>query len=315
MIATEHLNRMKRTINHKIAILLATHNGLPFLNDQFESILRQSNISIYLFISDDCSQDSTLQQLQKYRANQSNIKLLPSHIRFASAGKNFYRLLRDVDFSDFDFIAFADQDDIWQLDKLQRHAQLLRAHHADLVASNVIAFWPDGRQKLINKSQPQRQYDYLFESCGPGCTFLMTPWLANEMKRLLLTLPETECVEMHDWLTYAVCRANQRKVIIDDVPSVMYRQHQTNVVGANSGLAAYRKRFGKIYNGWYRHQVLQLSKLLFDAYQINVYKKLYELLSAKSFASRISLLPYAIQGRRKLSDRLVLLFSIMLFIF
>lgn len=299
----------------KIAVLLSAYNGLAYLLPQVESIVSQQQVEITLFVSVDFSNDGTQLWFEELANSIHVVRVLSYGQRFGSAALNFYRLLRDVDFSDFDFIAFADQDDIWQLDKLQRHAQLLRAHHADLVASNVIAFWPDGRQKLINKSQPQRQYDYLFESCGPGCTFLMTPWLANEMKRLLLTLPETECVEMHDWLTYAVCRANQRKVIIDDVPSVMYRQHQTNVVGANSGLAAYRKRFGKIYNGWYRHQVLQLSKLLFDAYQINVYKKLYELLSAKSFASRISLLPYAIQGRRKLSDRLVLLFSIMLFIF
>ncbi len=299
----------------KIAVLLSAYNGLAYLSPQVESIVSQQQVEITLFVSVDFSNDGTQLWFEELANSIHVVRVLSYGQRFGSAALNFYRLLRDVDFSDFDFIAFADQDDIWQLDKLQRHAQLLRAHHADLVASNVIAFWPDGRQKLINKSQPQRQYDYLFESCGPGCTFLMTPWLANEMKRLLLTLPETECVEMHDWLTHAVCRANQRKVIIDDVPSVMYRQHQTNVVGANSGLAAYRKRFGKIYNGWYRHQVLQLSKLLFDAYQINVYKKLYELLSAKSFASRISLLPYAIQGRRKLSDRLVLLFSIMLFIF
>jgi len=67
----------------------------------------------------------------------------------------------------------------------------------------------------IHKSQPQREFDYLFESAGPGSTFLMTPWLFNTLKCLLNDASSiAHEVDLHDWLTYAVCRASVRKWLI-----------------------------------------------------------------------------------------------------
>jgi rhamnosyltransferase len=45
----------------KILVLLATYNGLPWLNSQIDSILNQDNLDISLFISDDDSTDGTLE--------------------------------------------------------------------------------------------------------------------------------------------------------------------------------------------------------------------------------------------------------------
>lgn len=48
----------------------------------------------------------------------SRINILPEIGRMGSASQNFFRLIRDVDFDSFDYVAFSDQDDIWKLDKL-----------------------------------------------------------------------------------------------------------------------------------------------------------------------------------------------------
>ena len=299
----------------RVAVLMATYNGMNWLEEQVSSILNQSGVEVSLFISDDSSVDGTYEFLSLRALADSRISLLPKVDRMGSAGKNFYRLICDVDLNGFDYIAFVDQDDIWNLDKLSRHINLIQSYDAEAVSSNVLAFWPDGSQKLIDKSQPQKPYDFLFESAGPGCTFLMTPWLIGEVKRQLTNDGAGRDVIMHDWLTYAICRAHGKSWIIDAVPSMQYRQHQHNVIGANSGLRAILIRLNKINNGWYRHEVALIARVVAS---ITLDKKLtifQKIIQGDSFIDRIRLIPFALKGRRKFIDRVVLVLSILLFTF
>ena len=48
---------------------------------------------------------------------------------------------------------------------------------------------------------------------------------------------------------------------IDPEPGVLYRQHSHNELGANFGLAAVRRRWGRLRTGWFRRQVLQIAGL------------------------------------------------------
>jgi rhamnosyltransferase len=294
---------------------MATYNGMNWLEEQFSSILNQSGVDVHLFVSDDSSLDGSFEFLNARAVTDSRISLLPKVSRMGAAGRNFYRLISDVDVSDFDYIAFVDQDDIWSLDKLSRHINLIQSSDAEAVSSNVLAFWPDGSQKLIDKSQSQKPYDFLFESAGPGCTFLMTPWLIGEVKRQLTNDGAARDVIMHDWLTYAICRAHGKSWIIDAVPSMQYRQHQHNVIGANSGLRAILTRLNKINNGWYRHEVALIARVVAS---ISLDKKLtifQKIIQGDSVIDRFRLVPYALQGRRKFTDRVVLVLSILLFVF
>lgn len=295
----------------QVAIFLATFNGISWLSEQIESVLNQKGVDVTVYISDDFSQDETYEYLEKLAKNQSEIKILPQNVRLGSAGKNFYRLIKDVDIIEYDFIAFADQDDIWDSDKLIRHVQLARKFDADGVSSNAVAFWPDGREKLIDKAQPQRELDYLFESAGPGCTFLMTPWLVNKVREQLLdeNSPAKE-VTLHDWLTYAVCRAYGHRWLIDSVPSVQYRQHQTNVVGANVGFKAKLVRLQKLRQGWYRKEVAKIVQICNGIAPNNEANKLFVLLNAKNYLSQLRLLSYVSKARRNLVDRCLLAASI-----
>lgn len=300
---------------NKVAVFLATYNGDNWIREQLNSILLQSSVEVSIFVSDDFSCDVTLEKLKEFSKNDARVILLPRSERMGSAGKNFYRLICNIDFSGFDFIAFSDQDDIWNQDKLISHIHILEKTGAEAVSSNVIAFWPQGKQKLINKSQPQKQYDFLFESAGPGCTFLMTPWLVNKVKDQLLNNKVAKEVTMHDWLTYAVCRAYGKRWIIDSTPSMYYRQHQHNVIGANSGLSAIWARLKKINDGWYRKEVALIARVVSSINSDNSLSKLQKIIQRNSIADQFRLLPYAFRGRRKLSDRLFLIISILFFIF
>ena len=158
--------------NPKVAVLLSAYNGIEWIEDQVDSIFSQEKTKIHLFISVDLSNDGTYEFCQNLAHKHKNITLLDSTKRFGSAALNFFRLLREVDFTDFDYIALADQDDIWNSDKIDNATFLLADKNTDGYSSNVTAFWPDGREVLIHKSDPQVKWDYLFESPGPGCTLL-----------------------------------------------------------------------------------------------------------------------------------------------
>lgn len=294
---------------------MATHNGMPWLVNQLDSIFSQIDADVELHVSDDASSDETIEYLKQIAQKDSRLILLDSK-SIGSAGKNFYRLIKDVDIVEFDYVAFADQDDLWASDKLIRHIQLARQHGADGVSSNVMAFWPNGGEKLIDKAQPQRELDYLFESAGPGCTFLMTPWLVNKAREQLLDdTSSAKDVALHDWLTYAVCRAHGRKWVIDSVPSVQYRQHQSNVVGANVGLKAKWTRLQKLKQGWYRNEVAKIAQVCNGIAPNNETNELLLLLNSKDYFSQLRLLLYVPKARRSLVGRCLLATSIVVGLF
>lgn len=295
----------------RIAVLMATYNGIQHLQAQVDSILQQRQVDVTLFCSDDGSGDGTVDALQALSRLHDQVKLLPKAAKQAGAGGNFYRLLLDLDFNGFDYVAFADQDDIWDLDKLYRHVQIIRSTGAGGVSSNVLAFWPDGQEQLLNKSQPQRKYDYLFESAGPGCTFLMSKELVSRLQSVLND-PDGQArqVTLHDWLSYAVARSMGLKWVIDAHPSIRYRQHGNNVVGANVSLKAKLTRLKKMRNGWYREQVLLVTQIAYAQSQSKHLQRLLTLLEQKGWVGRMKLLPYVWQGRRSVSERFYLMLVI-----
>lgn len=247
----------------RVAVLLAAHNGLKWVDEQVQSIVHQQNVELEIFISVDHSVDGTLSWCDALAEKDSRVTVLVSVKRFGGAAKNFFRLVRDVDFSNFDYVSFADQDDIWQPDKLYRAHSVLSTSGADAYSSNVLAFWPDGRSVLVKKSQRQVHWDFLFEAAGPGCTYVMRKELACAVQDLVKTRwPEVQHVGLHDWFFYAFARAHGYRWVIDDYAGMLYRQHDRNQVGVNSGGKAFALRAGKVLNGWGLTQSALIAQLV-----------------------------------------------------
>ena len=235
----------------RFAVCLAAYNGMAFITEQIESILGQSRVDVQLFISVDQSSDGTEHRLTEWAKTESRLTLLSTGQRFGGAGPNFYRLLREVDLTGFDYSCFADQDDLWHSEKLWRACQLMRLQVAAGYSSNFTAFWPSGRERFVNKAWPQREWDYLFESAGPGCTYVLDRGLALAVQALVRGADgKLLRIDFHDWLVYAFARSRHYTWIIDDWPSLKYRQHSQNQIGVNTGWQAFRLRVQKILNGY-----------------------------------------------------------------
>ena len=247
----------------KVAVLLAAYNGREWIEEQLASILGQAQVDVDVYISVDPSTDGTEACCAEYALAHPHVTLLPACGPFKGASRNFFRLIRDVDLSGHDYVAFSDQDDVWHADKLQRAASTLLAKAADGYSSNVMAFWRDGRRLLVNKAQPQVRWDHLFEAAGPGCTYVLSRKLAEDFKAMLLdNWQHAQRIDLHDWFCYAFARSRGYRWYIDPTPGLEYRQHERNQVGVNNGLSSALVRWRKINDGWWFAQVELTARLL-----------------------------------------------------
>ena len=244
------------------AILLAAFNGERWIEEQLASIFNQRGVLPTVFVSVDRSTDQTLEIVEQLAMSDMRLQLMPYGEKFGGAGKNFYRLIKDVDVSEFDMVAFADQDDIWMPDKLLAAWKKLSGEGYAAYSSNVIAFWADGRKSIIKKSYPQKKFDHLFEAAGPGCTYTFSAQTFKLIKSFVCQNYE-ECgnVALHDWLIYAYCREHNQIWVIDHQPTILYRQHESNQIGTNDNWWAYMKRLSYVRQHWYRNQVSSIAKL------------------------------------------------------
>lgn len=246
----------------RVLILLAAYNGREWIEEQIQSILNQVGVDVQIVISVDASKDGTEELTSAWAEREKRIVCLPHGRKFGGAAANFFRLVIEAPFEGYEYVAFADQDDIWLPEKLLRAHEVLSKGDFSAYSSDVLAFWPDGREHAIRKSQPQVAYDYLFESAGPGCTYVFTQSLANAIKQSVVQQQNRiAAVDLHDWYAYAYARANGYRWYIDDQMHMRYRQHANNQVGVNSGITAFRKRLRQVFDGWWLSQAKLLADL------------------------------------------------------
>jgi glycosyltransferase involved in cell wall biosynthesis len=208
-------------MNHKalISIALCTYNGEAYLREQLESIVNQSYSPLELIAVDDCSSDNTLSILKEYEANYPFIKVFvnPENLGYI---KNFEKALK---LCNGEFIALSDQDDIWDLHKIDKQVNAIGNHLMVYHDSEFV----DQDGQLLNKKmsdimnlyrgdQPE---SFLFFNCISGHSVLMKKELRDE----LLPFPNAY---FHDWWMGYVA-TNLGSIDCIDEPLVKYRQHHT----------------------------------------------------------------------------------------
>jgi rhamnosyltransferase len=298
----------KNFIMRKVLVLMAVHNGYTWLPNQIDSILNQSNIDVTLYISDDNSTDLSINYIKEKSLIDKQIVLLPEIARLGGACANFFRLITDANISDFDFIAFADQDDIWDCNKLYNAIISIQKEKMSAYSGNVTAFWPNGKKILIEKSQKQRQWDYMFESAGPGCSFVLTQKLALDLQVFLTkNQHKMQKVDLHDWFIYAFARSRGYTWHIDHESHMLYRQHDSNVFGANVGVKAKIARWKNLRSGWLINQATIIAEILnYDQSPPIKELKRYSILDRFYLILNINKL------RRRFQDRIALLLLFLL---
>jgi len=236
---------------YRVAILMGTYNAQQFLALQLDSIARQTWQEWVLWISDDGSQDRSLSIINEFqqRVGKERITLLPGpQTGFAD---NFLSLVCNPVIQ-ADYYAFADQDDIWEADKLIRALTLL------LPKGNQSPALYCSRTRIVDEFDHEIGFSPLFRK-PPSFANALTQSLSggntmifNHAARKLLLEAGRVNIVSHDWWTYLLITGCGGSVVYDSYPSVRYRQHDTNLVGTNNGVKNKLKRLRKLWRGDFR---------------------------------------------------------------
>ncbi|MNO36446.1 putative glycosyltransferase EpsE [compost metagenome] len=233
----------------KVAILMCSYNGESFLAQQLESFQQQSHCDWTVYVSDDGSQDRTLDILQVTTTQWGAGRLQVIEGPGRGFVANFLSLTCRTDIH-ADFYAWADQDDIWKQEKLEKAIAWLKS-----APEGVPALYC-GRTELICESGFSFGYspkfalaphfsNALVQNIGGGNTMVF-----NQAARALLQeAGDNLNVPSHDWWAYQLISGAGGAVYYDPVPTVLYRQHNENVVGTNSSWLARLKRLRMAFRG------------------------------------------------------------------
>ena len=225
-------------------VLMSTYNGVDFLGEQVESIRRQTFTGWTLLVRDDGSTDETVALLDRLAAADARIIRLVDDAGNLGPAQSFGVLMQAALTRDATYIAFADQDDVWDADKLSVQLEAMAERERTAGVDAPILVHTDLRvvdeclrlihpsfltfQGLGTDGHPLRQL--LTQNFVTGCSTLVNrPLLA-----LALPLP---AVVMHDWWL-ALCAASEGEIVRVPKTTVLYRQHARNAAGSRGRVRA-----------------------------------------------------------------------------
>ena len=111
----------------KISVVCPVYNSSPYIEKTLKGIINQSLFPYEVIISDDGSNDNTLEIVEKFV--QRNRKKFKWHILINShKGPGAARNL-GIKKASGDWIAFLDSDDIWMRDKIEKVSKAITNHH------------------------------------------------------------------------------------------------------------------------------------------------------------------------------------------
>jgi glycosyltransferase involved in cell wall biosynthesis len=236
----------------KVAVLLCTMQAQRFLAEQLNSVATQTHPSWAIWASDDGSHDYTHDILEYYQSHWGEDRISIHEGPAEGSTANFLSLTCRADI-EADYFAYADQDDIWESDKLERAVAWLQTVPPDVPAlygSRTLLV--DARNQHIGYSplfeRPPSFRNALVQSIAGGNTMVFN----RAARDLLRKAGENVEAVTHDWWAYMLVTSCGGRVFYDSHPTVRYRQHGENQFGANVDPVAQLRRARLLLQGRFR---------------------------------------------------------------
>ena len=289
----EESGRGRMHSTDKIAILMATYNGEKYICQQIDSILSQTCTDWELYIHDDGSTDNTIAAVESYVEKYPDKIHLIDGKSTGGAKYNFFYLFGQVEAP---YYMTCDQDDVW-LDKkieLTYDKMLTIENKADVPCLvytelrvvdselNTIADTMSGYQSLDCHKRTINQF--ILQNSVTGCTMMINRALRDKM----LHITDIDNTIMHDWWAALVAAQFGKTAFIDE-PTILYRQHGDNSLGA----LGINKLSYIVRRVWQKKQIQESMRL--GRLQAREFAKTYNL-PADSLAVRYA----ALEGKSRL---------------
>ena len=250
-----------------VEILMSTYNGEKYLEEQLDSLFKQTYSKIKVLIRDDGSKDNTVEIIKRY-IKDYNIKLIE--------GKNigviasYFELIKKSD-SNCNYFVFCDQDDYWETPKVEKAIEKIKEKES----KEEVGVAYCSNLKLVDKNLKFIKYQYkknlkpsfenaIVENIITGCTLVINKKLRDKVLKDIDKI-NVNNILMHDWYIYIVASI-VGEVIYDKESYIKYRQHGNNVVGMEvTLLGKFKKHINnfKKYKGHRKRQTLEI----FDHYK------------------------------------------------
>ena len=207
--------------NIRVSVAMATYNGEKYIKEQINSILKNLEQDDELVISDDGSKDNTIRIIQEYQKEDSRVKLFEGPKK--GVKQNFANAIEK---SNGEYIFLADQDDVWNDNKVKEVLKVFEEKGVTLVIHNC---------EIVNENLEKTDKTF-FEFRNSGKGIIKNIWkntyigcciaFRASMKDKILPIPND--IEMHDqWI--GIINEKYGKSYFLDECLIKYRRHGDNV--------------------------------------------------------------------------------------
>lgn len=219
-----------------VHIACSVHNNDPYLREFIASVQEQTHGDWALWLRDDGSTDGSAAIIAQAAAKDDRVHFVPDGTGALGITQAFAWVLERIP-EDAVRIMFADADDVWLPEKI---AVMLRAMEAAerlaegpvLVHSDLVVV--DQTLRTVDRSfwhyanidtTASSLRDVVARNPVTGAATMMNAALRRVMR------PIPAGAALHDWWAACVAAATGR-IIAVDTPTVLYRQHGRNALGA-----------------------------------------------------------------------------------
>ena len=215
-----------------ISVAMTTYNGERFIEEQLRSILSQSLPVDEIIICDDRSSDRTVEIINTLKNGKIKVIQNPQNVGYI---ENFYKA---ISLTQGDYIFLADQDDIWDKEKVKTSIEWIRKTNAMAVCTNFSLI--DANEKNIEDDSNLsinpfiRQFKgeiadittirLAFGNVAQGCTYCFT----KSVKEIYLKIHNTEVIHDLQILIIASCMGDVKFI---NEKLIKYRIHENNSIG------------------------------------------------------------------------------------
>lgn len=169
-------------MNNTVSVAMTTFNGEKYIIEQLESLRRQTRPIDEVIIADDMSTDSTVSiicsYIDEYKLVNWRVISNSSNVGWV---QNFHNV---INLASCDVVFFADQDDVWSLEKINEMMNIINSYdninvlacktryinakgEAINISNDVLPFGIMGSEEMLYKNNVNNKFLY---SIMPGCT-------------------------------------------------------------------------------------------------------------------------------------------------
>jgi glycosyltransferase involved in cell wall biosynthesis len=220
-----------------VSVVMTTYNGELFLREQLDSILCQTYPIHELIVQDDCSTDNTVEIIKEYATRHPFIKLYVNEHNLGF-NKNFKTAVMKAT---GDYVAIADQDDIWFPEKIEKQVQAIRDH--DICCS-----------PCIKGSTMENAHLYKYKFCFENQLFASIYGHTMLCQRSFIQNEEYWIPSIwYDWSLSIYAYLNNGVAVVNE-PLNLHRQHEQEVSQVDYGS---HNIFSPYINGYTKYRQLQ----------------------------------------------------------